>query len=79
MKIAAARALVRLLALLPLAFVRALARGLGVLSGVIPWRGHRRLDENLRRAFPDLGPAQLRRLAGRNRAELLATVLDHRG
>lgn len=79
MKIAFARALLRLLALLPLAAARMLARALAGISGLLPWRGHRRLDDNLRRAFPELNAVERRRLARDNRSAMLATVLESGG
>lgn len=73
MKLAAARLLLRLLAPLPLAFNRRLAR----VMAVIPVGGRRsRVDANLALAFPDESLAQRRRLATGNRIEMMSTALE---
>ncbi|MDT8438502.1 MAG: lipid A biosynthesis acyltransferase [Wenzhouxiangellaceae bacterium] len=75
MKLLAARALLRLLSLLPLPIVRGLAR---MLAAVWHRFGRRRIavERNLARAFPGWTPAQRRALARENSAQLLMTALE---
>lgn len=73
MKLAAARLLLRLLALLPLPLNRRLARALAA----IPAGGRRaRIEANLALAFPDESADQRKRLAAGNRIEMISTALE---
>jgi len=76
MKILAARLLLRLLAMLPLKLLRALAAVVGTLLGALPWRRHRLLAANLARAFPELSDTERLRLARANRIEMARTAFE---
>jgi len=65
------RATARVLALLPLRLVHALAVPLATLLGLFPWRKHGVVRRNLAVCFPELEPAARRKLEREQRIELL--------
>lgn len=76
MKIFLARVVLRLLSVLPLTLLRALAVPAAMVIGVLPSRRHATLRANLALAFPNLDERELRRLARANRVEMLTTVVE---
>lgn len=76
MKIFLAKALLRLLSVLPLRLLRAFAVPAATLIGALPSRRNATLKDNLALAFPKLNERELRRLARANRIEMLSTVLE---
>ncbi len=76
MKIRLGLGLIRLLALLPLPLLRVLARLLGALLWLLPWRKHTVIDTNLRIAFPELDEPARRRLHRQHLVELASLALE---
>lgn len=56
------RLLIAFIGILPLALLHRIAVPLGWLMDRLPWRRHRVIDTNLSLCFPDLDPAERRRL-----------------
>ena len=69
-------AFMRLIAPLPLAWVRAMGRGLGVLLYVLIVARRRVVDTNLRLCFPQWTPAQRRRVARQVFVNVAQSFLD---
>jgi Kdo2-lipid IVA lauroyltransferase/acyltransferase len=68
--------LIRLLALLPLRLLHALAVPLGWLLYLVPWKKHRVIRTNLELCFPNLDMGERRRLHRRHLIELLRLSLE---
>ena len=65
------RAVARVLAIVPLRWIHAIAVPLGRLLGWLPWRKHAVVRRNLDACFPTLGRDDRRRLEQAQRVELL--------
>jgi Kdo2-lipid IVA lauroyltransferase/acyltransferase len=76
LKIAIARALIRLLSLMPLRLLHWLALPLGCLLNALPSRKQAVIGLHLKLAFPDLGDADIRRLKRRHWVEMARLGLE---
>jgi len=71
-----ARLLLRLLALVPLKLLHALAVPLGWLAWTLPWRKHAVIDTNLAHCFPELDEAERRKLHRQHLVEMMRLALE---
>ena len=76
MQLTLARLLLRLLALLPLRLLHAIAVPTGWLAWWIPWRKHAVIDTNLKLCFPELDVSRRRRLHRKHLVEMMRLVLE---
>ena len=76
MQLALARLLLRLLALLPLRILHAIAVPIGWLAWWAPWRKHAVIDTNLKLCFPDLDERSRQKLHREHLVEMIRLVLE---
>ena len=71
-----ARLLLRLLALMPLRSLHALAVPMGWLARKLPWRKHTVIDTNLAHCFPALDDSERRKLHRQHLVEMMRLALE---
>ncbi len=76
MQLIFARLLLRLLALLPLKLLHAMAVPAGWLAWRLPWRKHMAIETNLKLCFPEMKSEQRRRLHRRHLVEMMRLLLE---
>ncbi|QOC22283.1 lysophospholipid acyltransferase family protein [Wenzhouxiangella sp. AB-CW3] len=76
MQLLLAQLLLRLLALMPLKLLHALAVPLGWLAWRLPWRKHAVIDTNLARCFPEFDESARHRLHRQHLVEMMRLALE---